>query len=76
LNTAIGLSGTSLKPFLPTFAGTGSLTANDILAKVDFATGSAPRSVAIGDLDGDGRPDLLLEFTLVSRFFHDVSCLI
>jgi len=26
--------------------------------KTDFATGSGPYSVAIGDLDGDGRPDL------------------
>ncbi len=27
-------------------------------ASVDFTTGSAPVSVAIGDLDGDGKPDL------------------
>jgi len=27
-------------------------------ARVEFATGNAPFSVAIGDLDGDGRPDL------------------
>ena len=29
-------------------------------AKVDFATVSAPSSVAIGDLDGDGKPDLAI----------------
>jgi len=27
-------------------------------AKVDFATGSGPRSIAVGDLNGDGKPDL------------------
>ena len=27
-------------------------------AKVDFPAGTSPRSVAIGDLNGDGRPDL------------------
>ena len=27
-------------------------------AKVDFGTGGGPTSVAIGDLDGDGKPDL------------------
>src|SRR5439155_4829746 len=26
--------------------------------KTDFATGESPQSVAIGDLDGDGKPDL------------------
>ena len=27
-------------------------------AKVDYATGPGPNSVAIGDLNGDGKPDL------------------
>ena len=27
-------------------------------AKLDYATGSGPSSVAIGDLNGDGKPDL------------------
>jgi hypothetical protein len=58
LNTALARAGTSSKSFLPTFAGKGSLTANDILPKVDFTAGNKPYSVAIGDLDGDGKPDL------------------
>ena len=36
----------------------GTLDANSFAAKVDFTTGTSPRSVAIGDLDGDGKPDL------------------
>ena len=36
----------------------GSITTGSFAAKVDFATGATPVSVAIGDLDGDGKPDL------------------
>ncbi|TAG97791.1 MAG: VCBS repeat-containing protein [Sphingobacteriales bacterium] len=39
-------------------SSSGSITTSSFAAKVDFATGSLPRSVAIGDLDGDGKPDL------------------
>ncbi len=35
-------------------------TANLFGPRQDFATGSQPMSVAIGDLDGDGRPDLAI----------------
>ncbi|TRX37096.1 FG-GAP-like repeat-containing protein [Flavobacterium restrictum] len=39
-------------------ATSGAITISSFASKVDFATGKYPRSVAIGDLDGDGRPDL------------------
>jgi hypothetical protein len=59
LNGATALAGYSAAPFATTFTpNKGSITAADISPKVDFATGTAPYSVAIGDLDGDGRPDL------------------
>jgi FG-GAP-like repeat/IPT/TIG domain/FG-GAP repeat len=38
----------------------GNIISNSFAAKVDFTTGSAPFSVAIGDLDGDGKPDLVV----------------
>jgi len=40
------------------FRNTGSTGSISFAAKVDFATGTAPRSVSIGDLDGDGKADL------------------
>ena len=39
-------------------ATSGSIGLGSFAAKVDFTTGTNPRSVAIGDLDGDGKPDL------------------
>ena len=36
----------------------GTINSSSFKAKVDFATGNRPYSVAIGDLDGDGKSDL------------------
>jgi hypothetical protein len=44
------LNTTAARATVPTFA-----------AKVDFATGLTPESVAIGDINGDGKPDLAVE---------------
>ena len=38
----------------------GTIDASSFAAKVDFSTGNSPYSIAIGDLDGDGKPDLAL----------------
>ncbi len=40
------------------YRNTGSSGSIAFTAKTDFTTGSFPQSVAIGDLDGDGKPDL------------------
>jgi ribosomal protein L27 len=59
LNTGTNLAAYSFRKFNPTYspAKTGITTA-DFSAKQDFTTGTSPYSVAIGDLDGDGKPDL------------------
>ncbi|MEI9918445.1 MAG: FG-GAP-like repeat-containing protein [Bacteroidota bacterium] len=37
----------------------GSLTTSSFAAKVDFTTGNTPNMVAVGDLDGDGKLDVV-----------------
>jgi len=37
----------------------GSFTSSSLAARLDFASGTNPYGVAIGDLDGDGRPDVV-----------------
>jgi hypothetical protein len=38
----------------------GSITTSSFDTKVDFPTGAGPYGVAIGDIDGDGKPDLVV----------------
>ena len=53
-----GLTAYSAKPFIVTFAGGGYISSSSFSTKVDFTTGSNPYSLAISDLDSDGKPDL------------------
>jgi FG-GAP-like repeat/Secretion system C-terminal sorting domain/Bacterial Ig-like domain (group 2) len=43
---------------LRNIASSGSFTSGSFATKIDFATGTNPRFVAVGDIDGDGMPDL------------------
>ena len=58
-NTGCALTGFSLFPFLPTYNNAPYIPGMvNFDPKVDFVTGTFPDAIAIGDIDGDGKPDL------------------
>ncbi|MCG9898535.1 MAG: FG-GAP-like repeat-containing protein, partial [Hydrotalea sp.] len=61
LNTAVSLSGRSGSFFNPVFSPSKvDLTAGDFAARQDLVTGTNPRGSAQGDLDGDGKPEIIV----------------
>ncbi len=59
LHTGTVLAAYSLTNFNPIYSpAKTSIAASDFLAKLDFTTGNTPVAGAIGDLDGNGKPDL------------------
>ena len=61
LNTISVLAAKSTQFFNPTFSPTkGSITSSDMAGKVDFSTETLPCSAAIGDMDGDGKGDIVV----------------
>ena len=58
--TEHGSTATSSGFFLPTFPGAGGLSASSFAAPVTLGAGDRPQRIIIADLDGDGKPDLVI----------------
>jgi hypothetical protein len=54
-----GLTAYSALPFIVTFPGGGDITPYAFEARIDLAAGESPYDLASGDLDGDGKPDMV-----------------
>ena len=58
--TVNGLTAYSAQLFLPTFAGGGQISSSSLTLALTLPTVNGPTKVVITDLDGDGRPDLVI----------------
>jgi len=58
--TVNGLTAYSSKPFNITFPSSGVINATSFASTVDFAIGTGPRNIAVGDIDGDGKSDIAI----------------
>ncbi|MFY7912810.1 MAG: FG-GAP-like repeat-containing protein [Emticicia sp.] len=58
LNASNGLFGYTVKPFHVTFTG-GSIASSTFETKVDFGANTESLNMATGDLDGDGKTDIV-----------------
>lgn len=74
--TVGGLKGSSRLPFLPTFTGDGSaITSTSFGARQNLGTPNGPMQTIISDLDGDGKPDLVVAniYAHVVSIFQNVG---
>ncbi|MBO9205474.1 MULTISPECIES: FG-GAP-like repeat-containing protein [Niastella] len=58
--TTSGLTAYSSRPFTVTFPGGGAITSSSFDNKIDLGTEDSPYDIASGDLDGDGKPDIVV----------------
>lgn len=61
--TTGGLTAFSAKPFIITFSDPGQFTSDAFGTRWDFPIGNSPVSIFSTDMDGDGKPDLLVANT-------------
>lgn len=64
-DTSTGLSGYSAGPFIVTSGGSHKIDSNTFAKRQDFPSAWNPANIVAADIDGDGRPDLIVTDNLV-----------
>src|SRR5881296_2451787 len=72
---AIGNWRTQTLSLFRNIASSGSITLGSLASPVDFPMGNNPHTIAFSDLDGDGRPDIVLvgELNSYMSIFKNLS---
>ena len=66
LNTTSGLRAATTRPFKVTFSSGLPINAMSFAAKLDSVTSTRPSGIASGDLNGDGKADLIISNSISS----------
>jgi hypothetical protein len=59
VNTTTGLQASAVNPLINTFKSVGVLDTSVFKVATSLSSGYGPEATAIGDLDGDGKPDVV-----------------
>jgi FG-GAP-like repeat/Immunoglobulin domain/IPT/TIG domain len=73
--TVNGLTAYAQQPFLPTFPGIGQINGSSLAPLFNLGTGNGPGRVVIADMEGDGKPDLIIADSYAGEIsiYHNIS---